>query len=111
MKAGDFIVIYVTCANVAEAEKISTALLDEKLIACANVFAPHTAHYSWKGKREKGSEVAVIMKTRAVLFEKVRAGILKMHSYECPCIVAWPLGAAHGPFLDWIETETDSTGG
>jgi len=39
MKAGDFIVIYVTCANVAEAEKISTALLDEKLIACANVFA------------------------------------------------------------------------
>ena len=106
MKAGDFIVIYVTCANGAEAEKISAALLDEKLIACANVLAPHTAHYSWKGKREKGSEVAIIMKTRADLFEKVRATILTLHSYECPCIVSWPLTAGHGPFLDWIAAET-----
>lgn len=109
MNADEFIIIYMTCPDAAEAEKISVALLDAGLIACANVMAPHTAHYNWKGKREKGSEVAVLIKTRASLFDAVRATILKLHSYECPCIVSWPLAAAHGPFLDWIAAETEAT--
>ncbi len=107
MDGSSFIIVYATCADAAEAGRIAGALLDSRLIACANVLAPHTAHYNWKGKREMGSEVAVIMKTRASLFEKVRAAILKLHSYECPCIVSWPLTAGHGPFLDWIAAETD----
>ncbi len=57
---GDLILIYMTCADEAEARKIAAALLDERLIACANIMAPHTALYSWKGKREESREVAVI---------------------------------------------------
>lgn len=109
MNDRNFIVIYVTCADAAEAEKISGTLLDARLIACANVLAPHTAHYNWKGKRERGSEVAVIMKTRAELFDKACDAILELHSYECPCIASWPLTAGHAPFLEWIAAETAST--
>jgi periplasmic divalent cation tolerance protein len=109
MNADEFIIIYMTCADAAEAEKISAALLDSMLIACANVMAPHTAHYNWKGKRENASEVAVLIKTRASLFDAVRAAILKLHSYECPCIASWPLAAGHAPFLDWVAAETAAT--
>jgi periplasmic divalent cation tolerance protein len=103
---GEFISIYMTCADEAEARKIATSLLDERLIACANITAPHKALYNWNGKREESSEVAVIMKTRADLFVRAREKARALHSYECPCIVALPVVNGHGPFLDWIESET-----
>jgi len=105
---GDLILIYMTCADEAEARKIATALLDERLIACANINAPHKALYNWKGKREEGREVAVIMKTRAGLFGRAQEKARALHSYECPCIVALPVVNGHGPFLDWIESETSA---
>lgn len=103
-----FIIIYITCPTAAEAEKIGGALLAEKLIACANIMSPHTALYRWKGQTERTEEFAVIMKTRAELFDKVKETIAGMHSYECPCIVSWPIENGHAPFLDWIEAETVS---
>jgi periplasmic divalent cation tolerance protein len=28
-----------------------------------------------------------------------------MHSYDCPCIVSFPITGGHQPFLDWIAEE------
>ncbi len=100
------IFIYITCASSEEARKIASSLVDRRLVACANIMAPHEAVYQWKGRVETGAEVAVIMKTRAALFEQVKEAILKLHSYETPCIVALPIEAGHAPFLRWIEEET-----
>lgn len=100
------IFIYCTSPTFEEAEKIAAALLDQKLIACANIMAPHTALYRWQGQVERAQEFTIIMKTSSELFEKVRKMIVGMHSYECPCIVSWPIDAGHAPFLDWIKTET-----
>ena len=100
------IMIYMTCPTADEAEKIAAALLDENLIACANIMAPHTALYRWEGKAERGSECAVIMKTRAALFDQVKETACGLHSYECPCIVSWSIESGHAPFLEWIDSET-----
>ncbi len=99
------IMIYMTAPE-GEAEKISEALVEKRLVACANILAPHKAVYRWGGKVERGEERAVIFKTRAELFEKVREDICALHSYECPCIVSWPITQGHEPFLDWIGLET-----
>ena len=32
--------------------------------------------------------------------------VKKLHSYECPCIVALPIENGYQPYLDWIRTET-----
>ncbi len=100
-------IIYWTCASAAEAEKIVAVLLDQKLIACANIMAPHTALYRWQGQIGRAQEFAVVMKTRTELFEKVKETIIALHSYECPCIVSWPIESGHAPFLEWIEDETE----
>ena len=76
------IIIYVTCANTSEAETIASALVEKRLIACANILPPCAAVYRWEGKIEKGSEVAMILKTRAAIFEDVRKAICALHSYE-----------------------------
>ncbi len=98
--------IYITCPDREEAHKIAASLVEQRLVACANIMAAHEAVYQWKGKVETATEVAVIMKTRLELFEKTKEAILKLHSYETPCIVALPIEAGHEPFLQWIQAET-----
>lgn len=98
--------LYITCPDYDEAREISESLVEQRLVACANIMAPHDAIYQWQGKVESAKEVSIIMKTRDDLFEKAKEAILKIHSYETPCIVALPIEKAHEPLLKWIEAET-----
>jgi periplasmic divalent cation tolerance protein len=45
------------------------------------------------------------MKTTADRVGELIALAKEMHTYECPCIEAWPITDGHRPFLDWIATE------
>lgn len=103
----EHIVIYITVSSPEEGETIAAALIDKRLVACANILAPHTALYRWQGKTERAQEHAVIMKTRASLFERAREEIAALHRYECPCIVSWPIERGHAPYLQWIGDETE----
>ncbi len=105
------IMIYVTCGTVDEAERIAAVLVEKKLVACANIMAPHTAVYEWDGKVETGTETAMVLKTRDGLFEDVRAEINVLHSYECPCIVMWPVTDGHPAFLQWVQAQTQTKPG
>lgn len=105
----DFILIYIICASREEAKEIASALLENKLVACANIFPAHQSIFRWEEKTQVAEETAVIFKTTQDKFQAVEAKILKMHSYECPCIVALPIEQGHEPFLQWIASETSST--
>lgn len=64
-------VYYVTASSMEEAEKISTALLNAKLIACCNIVKDIKSIYEWEGKVENSSEMLMIMKSRQELLEKI----------------------------------------
>ena len=100
------IIIYVTCSDQDEAGCIAEALLERGLIACANIMAPHKAVYRWEGKTEHSDETAMILKTKNAHFDAVKDVIASMHSYDCPCIVSWPIEKGHEPFMTWIEDQT-----
>ena len=98
--------IYVTCENRDEAIKIAKNVVTNRLAACANILGEMTSVYWWQGKVEEGQEVALILKTRADLVEKVTEKIKELHSYECPCVVALPIEDGNKTFLKWITDET-----
>jgi periplasmic divalent cation tolerance protein len=98
--------VYVTTADEGEADAIARTLLDEKLVACANVLPGITSHYRWDGEVRRDREVAMLLKTRAVLAETVVARIKALHSYDCPAIVVWPIAGGNADYLDWIGGET-----
>lgn len=99
---------YVTFKNKRQAENICKVLLDNDLIACANILQQHTAMYSWKNKTVKAKEVAAIIKTQKNLEAKVSAKIKELHSYEVPCIVFWSFKTSVPEFANWIESETQN---
>ena len=95
--------VYVTAADAEEARRIGRALVQENLAACVNVLPGHTAIYRWEGKLEEGAECAFLAKTTAGRFEALRARVRALHSYDLPCIVAFPAEAGDAGFLDWVR--------
>jgi len=98
---------YITAGSREEALAIGSALVEERLAACANVIAGMTSVYRWQGAIEQDDEVVLIAKTRADLVERLTGRVAALHSYDCPCVVALPITGGNPVFLDWILSETE----
>jgi periplasmic divalent cation tolerance protein len=97
------VVVLTTAPSLAEARLIASALLNQKLAACVSVSSAIESHYVWKGKKEKQREYLLLIKTRRPLFLKAAQAIRKVHSYECPEIIALPVSAGSKPYLEWLK--------
>jgi len=98
--------IYITVSSNKEAEKISTTLVNEKLVACANILGSSTAIFRWKEKIIKDDEVIVIFKTKTELVESCIKRIVGLHSYDCPAVVVLEIQNGSKEFLKWICDST-----
>ncbi len=98
--------IYMTAASRDEAEKIGTALVEERLAACANILGEMTSIYRWEGSVQQEPEVAMIVKTRHERVDDVISRIEQLHSYDTPCAVEIGIERGTGKFLNWIVEET-----
>lgn len=98
--------VYVTAAGRAQAEALGRALVEERLAACANVLDGLTSIYRWEGEIRRDDEAVVLLKTRAALLPRVEARIRALHSYDQPCVVAWPIVGGSAAYLAWIAEQT-----
>jgi periplasmic divalent cation tolerance protein len=102
------ILVYTTYPSVAEAEEAGRALVERRLAACVNILPGMISHYWWEGAIERGEETVMIIKTRAVLFDTVRAAVKSMHSYKTPAILVVPIEDIEPSYRDWLLAETDA---
>lgn len=100
--------VYVTAQNMEQAETISRTLLEERLIACSNIFKGITSLYWWENSIQTDTEVALIAKTRKELADSIVKRVKALHSYDCPCIVFLPIIKGNPDFLSWISRETQN---
>ncbi|MEM2918148.1 MAG: divalent-cation tolerance protein CutA [Candidatus Altiarchaeota archaeon] len=97
------LLIYITCKDRKEAEKISKHLLEKRLIACANIF-PIKSMYWWKGKIENAKEFVIIAKTLDRYFPIIKKEVKRIHSYEVPCIEKIKT-EANLEYIKWLKSE------
>ncbi len=98
--------VYITASGPDEAGRIVQTLLEERLIACANILDGIRSRYWWQGEIASAEEVVVICKTRESLVPSLIERVKALHSYECPCIVSLPIANGNPDFLEWICRET-----
>jgi len=106
MSTGTYIIILVTAKDVEEGRKIMRALLEKKLIACANMTQGVESMFWWEGKLDSASEVLLVMKSRKVLFNQIIKAIKAVHSYSVPEILALPILFGEKNYLNWLKLET-----
>jgi periplasmic divalent cation tolerance protein len=102
-----YIVIFTTCANAAEAERIAQALVTGRLAACVQILPAIRSIYLWQSKVESAEEHLLFIKTSQVRFEAVRLKIEELHSYEVPEVIALPITAGAGKYLAWLGAIVD----
>ena len=96
--------LYVPVPNEQVGEEIANALLEQQLIACANLLPPGRSFYRWEGAVADEAEQVLILKTRGALVETVRGTVEELHPYSCPCVLDWPAGSSEG-FAQWVSEQ------
>ena len=105
-----YVIVIVTAANREEAMKIVRSLLEERLIACANIVGPVSSIFWWEGKMEEAIEFLVFMKSHEKRFERLSEKVREIHSYEVPEIIALPIIEGSPPYLDWLKASLQPEG-
>jgi len=107
MKPSEFCIIITSTDSRENATLITQTLLEKKLAACVQSSTVQSA-YRWQGKVISSEEFRLEIKTRASLYDEVKAQITALHIYEIPEILMLPLMDGNAAYLKWIEEETIS---
>lgn len=99
-------VVYTTINNTKNARKIARTLVEEKLVACVNIFPRAESIYRWKGKIEKDREYILLAKTTEKQVKKTIQRIKELHTYELPDIIVLPIIGGLKEYLDYLVDET-----
>ncbi|MBV7265554.1 divalent-cation tolerance protein CutA [Erythrobacter ani] len=88
------------------ARSAAGTLLDESLIACANIIGEIEAIFDWQETRSSGTEIAVLFKTTGERLEDLVSRLGELHPYDTPAITGWSCEQAHPATLDWLILQT-----
>lgn len=100
------IVALVTVASKQEAARIGRALVKAELAACVNVLPGIHSIFRWEGKISEEREVLLIVKSRSDLFGRLAAEVKRLHSYQVPEVIAFPIVHGAADYLAWILKTT-----
>jgi periplasmic divalent cation tolerance protein len=102
------IIVLSTTDTLELAEKIATALVDDREAACVNIVPGARSIYRWEGKVCNESECLLIIKSSAEKFEAIQKRIRLLHSYRVPEIIALPISEGDPEYLKWLQASVDA---
>lgn len=106
----DLLLVYITCETVKQAKEIGKHLMTKRLCACVNIFPDMQPMFFWPPKENKideSKEVVLVAKTIENKYQELEAEIIKVHSYDVPCIIAIPTAHVSQKYYDWIVGELE----
>jgi periplasmic divalent cation tolerance protein len=98
--------VALVTAPVAEAEKLARTLLEERLIACANLLPQVTSLYWWDGKINREAETLLILKAPARSMRPLLKRLKELHSYQVPEFLALGVLEQNPDYGAWVRKET-----
>ncbi|NML13833.1 divalent-cation tolerance protein CutA [Azohydromonas caseinilytica] len=95
------IAVVTTVANVEDARRLARALVERRLVACAQISQIESV-YMWEGALQQEGEYRLVCKTVASRYAAVEEAIRELHPYTLPAIYGVALERVHGPYADWV---------
>lgn len=102
----DVVVVLVTASSEEEAARIGRTLVEERLIACANLVGPIRSIYRWQDAVEDAAEHLLVMKARRTDVDRITARVTALHSYDVPEVLALPVSSGAAGYLAWLLEST-----
>jgi periplasmic divalent cation tolerance protein len=99
-------VLWVTAPDAECGARIARILVEERLIACANLVPGVRSIYRWDGAVQEDQEVLLVIKTTADRCDAVAARVQALHPYDLPEVIVLPVEGGSDEYLDWVRTES-----
>ena len=96
--------LFLTCANQEEADKIAQALLEKKLVVCVKK-SPVNSDFLWQGKIDHASEILLVMDSSEELFDQAEQEVKRLHSYDTPNLVSVLVSKSSSGIAQWLGQE------
>lgn len=96
-------VVLTTAGSFEEARRLSNALVEERLAACATLIPKVESIYRWEGKIENSSEVLILLKTNADTVALLEARLRELHSYQTPEFLVLPVESGSAAYMAWLD--------
>ena len=103
---GDVWLVLSTIGDRGAAERLGRSLVQERLIACANLVPGLHSIYRWEGAIQSEDEVLLVMKTERAALERLVTRIEELHPYELPEVVCLPAARVSDAYRQWVLSET-----
>lgn len=94
---------YVVCADAREAQRIGRALVEQKLVACANVVTGVESIFSWDATLQTAKEAVLFLKTLTEKMPAVEKQVKSLHSYDVPCICFYRAEHVNAEYEKWLR--------
>ena len=101
--------IYVPCGSEEEATRIAANLIEERLVACGNIYRSRSI-YHWEGEMRDEEEHVLLCKTTSGRVDAARRRVLELHSYEVPCVLKIEGAEANWGYAMWVAGEVAGDG-
>ena len=105
------LIVFTTFANEADAARVARALVEERLVACANLLPGARSIYRWREQVEDQREVVVLMKTRKQDWTALISRLHELHPYEVPECIAVRIAAGAPRYMAWLDEALAPEGG
>jgi periplasmic divalent cation tolerance protein len=101
--AANVVLVLVTAPDLKVARRLARAVLEDRLIACANLVPRIESLYWWQGRTENSREVLIVMKTTTGRLSALEKRVVELHPYDTPEILAVPVRSGMPAYLAWLK--------
>jgi len=104
--AAEVLLVLTNCPDGETADRIASALVENRLAACVNVLAEVESTYRWQGAVEQAVEVPLLIKCTRERYVALEEAIRQLHPYTVPEVIGVPVVAGLAQYLRWVAEET-----
>ncbi|WP_309381325.1 divalent-cation tolerance protein CutA [Cerasicoccus frondis] len=85
------------------AEQIGRALVEKRLVACAQITGPVTSIYRWQGEICQEEEFRLVLKFSAAREKAVHEALVTLHPYDTPQWIVTHADAGSSNYVAWVH--------
>lgn len=96
-------VCLTTVATEAAAQYLAETLVNEGLVACANILPGVSSIYRWQGELCRDSEWLLMLKSDAAHLPALEQRLLALHPYQTPAFTVLPASHVNDGYGRWLH--------